>query len=60
MIDSSSSEEYFTDESGNQIDEIEETSDSDHQEINVLSKSQELIFEVINKIDNPEIQKILP
>ena len=57
MIDSSSSEEYFSDESGYQIDEIEETSDSDHHEINVLSKSQELILEVINKIDNPEIQK---
>ena len=36
MEGSSSSEEYFCDESGYQIDELEESSDSDHLEINVL------------------------
>ena len=57
VVDSFSSEDYFSDESEYQIDELEESSDFDHPEIKVLPNTQELILEVINKIDNPEIQK---
>ncbi|XLT94178.1 hypothetical protein HN873_015840, partial [Arachis hypogaea] len=40
-----------------QVDDIESSSDSDVKQINVLSKDQDLLFDVIEAIDNPEQKK---
>ncbi|XLU74983.1 hypothetical protein S245_034036, partial [Arachis hypogaea] len=40
-----------------QVDDVESSSDSDIKQINVLSKDQDLLFDAIEAIDNPEQKK---
>ncbi|KDO47219.1 hypothetical protein CISIN_1g034938mg [Citrus sinensis] len=49
-------EEQYDSSEEPQIDEIDKTSDSE-KEINVLTRDQEHLLEVVNKIENFELRK---
>ncbi|QHO38330.1 uncharacterized protein DS421_4g119420 [Arachis hypogaea] len=54
----SSGPEFSDDDINNiQVDDVESSSDSDVKQINVLSKDQDLLFDAIEAIENPEQKK---
>ncbi|XP_015949916.1 uncharacterized protein LOC107474791 [Arachis duranensis] len=55
--DNDSDPESSDDINNIQVDDIESSSDSEVRQINVLSKDQDLLFDAIEAIDNPEQKK---
>ncbi|XLR54170.1 hypothetical protein S83_004842, partial [Arachis hypogaea] len=57
-LDDNSGPESSDDNINNiQVDDIESSSDSDVKQINILSKDQDLLFDAIEAIENPEQKK---